>query len=151
MRRLRRVAARYGTEPRFLLASATIANPLELAERLTGLDQMTLVDVDGAPAAQRTVAMWNPPLTDELLGTRASVLAEAAELLEGLVLEGARTICFMKSRRGVELILRLTVDRLASSDRPELAELVVPYRAGYTPQQRRELERRTRPGRLSRG
>jgi len=146
MRRLRRVAARYGTEPRFLLASATIANPLELAERLTGLDQMTLVDVDGAPAAQRTVAMWNPPLTDELLGTRASVLAEAAELLEGLVLEGARTICFMKSRRGVELILRLTVDRLASSDRPELAELVVPYRAGYTPQQRRELERRLTAG-----
>ena len=74
------------------------------------------------------------------------MLAEAAELLEGLVLEGARTICFMKSRRGVELILRLTVDRLASSDRPELAELVVPYRAGYTPQQRRELERRLTAG-----
>jgi DEAD/DEAH box helicase domain-containing protein len=148
LRRLRRLAARYGTEPRFLLASATIANPLELAERLTGLDQMTLVDVDGAPAAQRTVAMWNPPLVDELLGTRASVLAEAAELLERLVLEGARTICFMKSRRGVELILRLAVDRLRSSDRPELAELVVPYRAGYTPQQRRELERRLTAGEL---
>jgi DEAD/DEAH box helicase domain-containing protein len=148
LRRLRRIAAGYGTEPRFLLASATIANPLELAERLTGLEQMTLIDVDGAPAAERTVAMWNPPLVDEQLGARASVLAEAAELVERLVLEGARTICFMKSRRGVELILRLVVDRLKSSDRPELAELVVPYRAGYTPQQRRELERRLTAGEL---
>jgi DEAD/DEAH box helicase domain-containing protein len=148
LRRLRRLAARYGTEPRFLLASATIANPLELAERLTGLDHMTLIDTDAAPTAQRTVAMWNPPLVDEQLGLRASVLAEAAELVERLVLEGARTICFMKSRRGVELILRLAVDRLKSSDRPDLAERIAPYRAGYTPQQRRELERRLTAGEL---
>ena len=148
LRRLRRLAARYGTEPRFLLTSATIANPLELAERLTGLEGMTLIDSDAAPTAQRTVAMWNPPLLDELLGTRASALAEAAELLERLVLEGARTICFMKSRRGVELILRHAVDRLKSSDRPELAERIAPYRAGYTPQQRRELERRLTSGEL---
>jgi DEAD/DEAH box helicase domain-containing protein len=148
LRRLRRLAARYGTEPRFLLTSATIANPRELAERLTGLEDMTVLDSDGAPAAGRTVAMWNPPLVDEQLGTRASVLAEAAEMLERLVLEGARTICFMKSRRGVELILRLTVDRLRSSDRPELAERIAPYRAGYTPQQRRELERRLTTGEL---
>ena len=148
LRRLRRLAARYGTEPRFLLASATIANPVELAERLTGLEGITLIDTDTAPTAQRTVAMWNPPLLDEALGRRGSPLAEAAELLERLVLEGARTICFMKSRRGVELILRHTVDRLKSSDRPELAELVVPYRAGYTSQQRRELERRLMSGEL---
>jgi DEAD/DEAH box helicase domain-containing protein len=148
LRRLRRIAARYGTEPRFLLTSATIANPRELAQRLTGLEEMAVIDVDGAPAAERTVAMWNPPLIDEALGLRASVLAEAAELLERLVLEGARTICFMKSRRGVELILRLTVDRLRSSDRPELAERIAPYRAGYTPQQRRELERRLTEGEL---
>ena len=148
LRRLRRLAARYGTEPRFLLASATIANPVELAERLTGLENMTLIDTDAASAAQRTVAMWNPPLLDEELGTRASVLAEAAELLERLVLEGARTICFMKSRRGVELILRHAVDRLRSSGRPELAERIVPYRAGYTSQQRRELERRLTSGEL---
>jgi DEAD/DEAH box helicase domain-containing protein len=148
LRRLRRIAARYGTEPRFLLTSATIANPRELAQRLTGLEEMAVIDVDGAPAAERTVAMWNPPLIDEALGLRASVLAEAAELLERLVLEGARTICFMKSRRGVELILRLTVDRLRSSDRPELADRIAPYRAGYTPQQRRELERRLTEGEL---
>ena len=148
LRRLRRLAARYGTEPHFLLASATIANPIELAERLTGLEGITLVDTDTAPAAQRTVAMWNPPLLDEQLGQRASVLAEAAELLERLVLEGARTICFMKSRRGVELILRHTVDRLKSSGRPDLADRIVPYRAGYTSQQRRELERRLTSGEL---
>jgi len=148
LRRLRRLAAVYGSQPHFLMTSATIANPLELAERLTGLDDITVIDADGAPSAQRTVAMWNPPLVDELLGTRASVLAEAAELLERLVLEGARTICFMKSRRGVELILRLAVDRLKSTGRPELAERIAPYRAGYTPQQRRELERRLTTGEL---
>ena len=148
LRRLRRIAARYGTAPRFLLASATIANPVELAERLTGLEEMTLIDVDAAPAAERTVVMWNPPLLDEALGLRASALGEAAELLERLVLEGSRTICFMNSRRGVELILRMAVDRLKSSDRPELAERIVPYRGGYTPQQRRELERRLTSGEL---
>jgi len=79
LRRLRRVAARYGTEPRFLLASATIANPLELAERLTGLDEITLIGTDTAPTAQRTVAMWNPPLLDEQLGRRASPCSRARE------------------------------------------------------------------------
>ena len=72
LRRLRRIAAIHGTEPRFLLASATIANPVELAERLTGLDDFALIDRDGAPAAERHVAMWNPPLLDEALGVRAS-------------------------------------------------------------------------------
>jgi DEAD/DEAH box helicase domain-containing protein len=148
LRRLRRLAAGYGSAPHFLLASATIANPVELAERLTGLGEIALIDSDAAPVAERTVAMWNPPLLDAQLGVRASPLAEAAELLERLVLDGARTICFMKSRKGVELIVRHTVDRLRSSERPELAERIVPYRAGYTPQQRRELERRLTAGEL---
>ena len=89
--------------------------------------------------------MWNPPLTDEALGARRSALAEAAELLARLVRDGARTICFMKSRKGVELLSRLVKTTCEQTD-PELAELVAPYRAGYTPQQRRELE-----GRLMRG
>ena len=80
LRRLRRVASAYGTTPRFLLASATIANPVELAERLTGLDDVQLVDEDASPGARRQIAMWNPPLEDEALQTRRSVLAEAAEL-----------------------------------------------------------------------
>ncbi len=145
LRRLRRIAAAYGTEPRFLLTSATIANPLELAERLTGLEDVRLIDDDGSPAPRRQIAVWNPPLTDEALGTRASALGEAAELLARLVRDGARAICFMKSRKGVEVLSRLVKQDLEDSH-PELAELVVPYRAGYTAQQRRELE-----GRLTRG
>ena len=141
LRRLRRIANAYGTEPRFLLASATIANPVDLAQRLTGLEEIALVDRDGAPGARREIAMWNPPLTDEALGTRRSALAEAAEIVGALASNGARTICFIKSRRAVELVARM----VALAD-PELADLVVPYRAGYTPQQRRELE-----GRLMRG
>ncbi|MGH2841850.1 MAG: DEAD/DEAH box helicase, partial [Solirubrobacteraceae bacterium] len=84
LRRLRRIAGAYGTEPRFLLASATIANPVELAERLTGLEEIGLVDRDGAPGASREIAMWNPPLTDEALGTRRSPLGEAAEIVAAL-------------------------------------------------------------------
>ncbi|HEV3046277.1 MAG TPA: DEAD/DEAH box helicase [Solirubrobacteraceae bacterium] len=145
LRRLRRIAATYGNEPRFLLASATIANPVELAERLTGMDDVRLIDRDGSPAPRRRMALWNPPTTDEALGTRRSALGEAAELLATLVREGARSICFMKSRKGVEVLSRLVKEDLQSTH-PELAARVEPYRAGYTPQQRRELE-----GRLMRG
>jgi DEAD/DEAH box helicase domain-containing protein len=144
LRRLRRAAAIHGTEPRFLLTSATIANPIELAERLTGLTDFNLVDQDTAPKAARRVAMWNPPLLDEQLGLRASALYEAAEVFSRLISSGARTICFMKSRKGVELILRHAVDRLD----PELAERIAPYRAGYTPAQRHEIERRLTSGEL---
>jgi DEAD/DEAH box helicase domain-containing protein len=145
LRRLRRVAAAYGTEPRFLLTSATIANPVELAERLTGLAEVGLIERDGSPAPERRIAMWNPPLTDEALGARRSALGEAAELLARLVRDGVRTICFMNSRKGVEVLSRLVKQDLKDTD-PELAELVAPYRAGYTAEQRRELE-----GRLTRG
>jgi DEAD/DEAH box helicase domain-containing protein len=148
LRRLRRVADAYGTAPRFLLASATVANPGELAERLTGLDDVTVIDRDGAPGARRTVAMWNPPITDEKLATRRSSLAEAADLLAELVVEGARTIVFMKSRKAVELMARFAVLELENRGRADLAERIAPYRAGYTPQQRRELERRLVEGEL---
>jgi DEAD/DEAH box helicase domain-containing protein len=148
LRRLRRIAAAYGTEPRFLLASATIANPAELAERLTGLPEITQIDRDGSPGSKRTVAMWNPPIVDEQLATRRSPLAEAADLLADLVGQGARTIVFMKSRKAVELIARFAQLALEDSGRGELAERIAPYRAGYTPQQRRELERRLVDGEL---
>ncbi len=140
LRRARRIANAYGTEPRILLASATIANPVELAERLTGLEGVRLVDRDGSPAARREIAMWNPPLVDEATGARRSALGEAADLLVDLVRGGARTICFLKSRKGVELVARLVRDALADDD--DLADRVAPYRAGYTAQQRREIEER---------
>src|SRR5215204_2145725 len=148
LRRLRRIAAAYGTEPRFLLASATIANPGELAERLTGLDDMTVIERDGSPGAKKTIAMWNPPIVDAQLATRRSALAEAADLLAELVGQGARTIVFMKSLKAVELIARFTQLALEEAGRGELAERIAPYRAGYTAQQRRELERRLVAGEL---
>jgi DEAD/DEAH box helicase domain-containing protein len=144
LRRLRRAAAIHGTAPRFLLTSATIANPIDLAQTLTGLDDFALVDADGAPRADRRIAMWNPPLLDEKLGVRASALYEAAEVFSELIAKGARTICFMKSRKGVELILRHSRDRLPA----ELAERIEPYRAGYTTAQRHEIERKLTNGEL---
>ena len=147
LRRLRRVARRYGAEPRFVLASATIANPLELAEGLVG-EPFRLVDSDGAPRAPRRIGMWNPPVIDPRSMTRRSVLSEAAELLADLVGEGMRTICFLRSRRGIELIQRFTRMRLEELGRPQLAERIAPYRAGYTPQQRREIEARLAGGDL---
>ncbi len=147
LRRLRRLARAYGAEPRFVLTSATIANPRELGEALTGLE-MLLVDRDGAPHAERQVVMWNPPLVDEQLGKRASALGEAARLLAELVAREVRTICFLKSRRGVELIQRFATQRLEDMGHADLAERIAPYRAGYTPTQRREIERRLAEGDL---
>jgi len=88
--------------------------------------------------------MWNPPLLDESLGVRGSTLYEAAEVFSELISAGARTICFMKSRKGVELILRHAVDRLD----PELANRVAPYRAVYTPAQRQDIPKRLTSGEL---
>jgi DEAD/DEAH box helicase domain-containing protein len=144
LRRLRRLAHVYGAEPRFLLASATIANPGELAHALLGVDA-TVVDDDGAPRAERTIALWNPPLLDEELGQRASALGEASRLLAELVERERRTLAFGKSRKAAELVHRFTVERLG--DR-ELAKRLSPYRAGYTPAQRREIERRLVEGEL---
>ena len=147
LRRLRRVASLYGASPRFVLASATIANPVELAERLVG-EPFRLVDSDGAPRAGRRIGIWNPPVIDPRSMTRRSVLSEAAELLADLVGEGVRTICFLRSRRGIELIQRFAGARLEELGRPQLAERIAPYRAGYTPQQRREIEARLAAGEL---
>jgi len=147
LRRLRRLARAYGREPRFLLASATIANPVELAERLVGTE-FELVDDDGAPRAGREIAMWNPPLIDKKSGTRRSALSEAADLLAELVTHEVRTICFLKSRRGIELIQRFARENLERRGKPELARRIAPYRGGYTPQQRREIEARLAAGEL---
>ncbi|TML56539.1 MAG: DEAD/DEAH box helicase [Actinobacteria bacterium] len=141
LRRLRRLARVYGAEPQFLLASATIANPGELALGLIGAET-TVIGDDGAPRAERTVALWNPPLTDEELGLRASALGEASRLMADLVSQGLRTLCFAKSRRAAELIHRFTAQRLGDDSR------LSPYRAGYTPAQRREIERRLLEGEL---
>jgi DEAD/DEAH box helicase domain-containing protein len=148
LRRLRRVADAYGTAPRFVMASATIANPEELAQRLTGLDEFSVIDEDGSPGNHRTIAMWNPPITDEKLAIRRSALAEAADLLAELVAQGARTIVFMKSRKAVELMAKFATLALEDMGQGQLAQRIAPYRAGYTPQQRREIEHRLVEGDL---
>ncbi|MDX6607628.1 MAG: box helicase protein [Solirubrobacterales bacterium] len=147
LRRLRRVARIYGSEPRFVLASATIANPGELAERLTGLP-FELLDDDGAPRAGREIGMWNPPVIEQRTMTRRSPVSEAADLLVELVSRGVRTICFMRSRRGIELINRFASMKLVEEGKADLADRIAPYRAGYTPQQRREIESQLSSGEL---
>ena len=143
LRRLRRLAAVYGADPQFLLASATIANPGELAKALTGLEA-TVVSGDSAPRAERTIVLWNPPVTDEELNLRASALGEGARLLAELVERGLRTLCFAKSRKAAELIHRFALERLGR----EYEDRLSPYRAGYTPAQRRDIERRLAAGEL---
>jgi DEAD/DEAH box helicase domain-containing protein len=143
LRRLRRLARVYGAEPQLVLTSATIANAGELALSLTG-ERATVVERDTSPRAEREVVIWNPPLLDPELGLRASPLGEAARLLSQLTSRGLRTICFAKSRKAAELIHRFTVERLDAATASRLA----PYRAGYTPEQRREIERRLVEGEL---
>jgi DEAD/DEAH box helicase domain-containing protein len=143
LRRLRRLARVYDADPQFLLATATIANPVELAASLAGIDAAG-VDLDAAPRAERTIALWNPELLDVELGLRASALGEASRLMAGLVSRGLRTICFAKSRKAAELIHRFTVQRVDA----ETGKRLAPYRAGYTPAQRRDIERRLVEGEL---
>jgi len=143
LRRLRRLARVYDAEPQLLLASATIANAAELALALTG-QPATVVERDSSPKAEREVIVWNPPLLDPELGQRASALGEASRLMSQLTTRGLRTICFAKSRKAAELIHRFTAERVD----PATAARLAPYRAGYTPEQRRDIERRLVDGEL---
>lgn len=150
LRRLRRICAFYGATPQFVLASATMADPADVAGRLTGLD-VVAIDDDASPRPARTVALWQPPLinagSDEAEQVRRSVTAEAADLLADLVVERTRTLVFVRSRRGAELVAGATQDLLAEVD-PSLPAHVATYRGGYLPEERRELEARLRSGDL---
>jgi DEAD/DEAH box helicase domain-containing protein len=143
LRRLRRLARAYDSEPQFVLASATIANPGELAQALLG-EPARVIEGDAAPKPERTVALWNPELLDPELGIRASALTDASRLLAGFASRGLRTICFAKSRKAAELVHRFATDRVDGATAKRLA----PYRAGYTPGQRREIEQRLVAGDL---
>jgi DEAD/DEAH box helicase domain-containing protein len=143
LRRLRRLARAYDSEPQFVLASATIANPAALAESLLGAPAR-VIEGDAAPRPERTVALWNPELVDPELGLRASSLGDASRLLAGFTSRGLRTICFAKSRKAAELIHRFAAERVDAATAKRLA----PYRAGYTPAQRREIEQRLVSGDL---
>jgi len=137
IRRLRRIAAHYGARPTFVFASATIGNPADLANRLSGLD-VEVVEGDDSPTGDRVVAMWNPPLEDPEKGTRRSSMAETTDLFVDLVRRHQHTIVFARSRKATELIYRWAVDRLDD----DLKNRVAPYRSGYTASDRRETEAR---------
>ncbi|WP_072690141.1 DEAD/DEAH box helicase [Rhodococcus marinonascens] len=143
LRRLRRIAARYGADPVFVLASATTADPGAAAARLIGAPCAEVVE-DGSPRGPKTVALWEPPLVRESTGengspVRRSAVAEAARIMADLIVEGARTLTFVRSRRGAELAA-MTTKRLLGGVDSELASRVASYRAGYLAEDRRELE-----------
>ncbi len=133
LRRLERIAREHGATPRFILLSATIGNPAELGERLTGRP-MTLVDENGAPRAEKHVMLLNP---------WDSAAYTASQLLEAAVKRGLRTIVYTQSRKTTELINLWTSPRLG-----DLADKLSSYRAGFLPEERREIEHNLSTGRL---
>ena len=143
LRRLRRLCRHYGSDPVFVFCSATIGRPGELAGQLVGT-KVTEVTDDGSPQAERLVALWNPPLVDELTGVRRSTIAETAGLTAELIGRGHRTVSFCRSRRSIEAVSAAVRERLD----PAMAAVVEPYRAGYLPAERREIERRLFSGEL---
>ncbi|GGK60598.1 DEAD/DEAH box helicase [Nocardia camponoti] len=140
LRRLRRLAAFYGADPVFIFCSATNADPGAAASRLIGAP-VYAVTHDGAPRGARTVALWEPPLTTAASGipVRRTATSEASKIMASLVDEGARTLTFVRSRRGAELIA-LESRRLLAETSPDQVEKVAAYRAGYLAEDRRELE-----------
>ena len=150
LRRLRRVCVRYGSSPVFVLASATVCDPAASAERLVGMP-VVAVTGDSCPRGELAFGLWEPPLT-QMCGengapVRRSVHAETADLLTDLVVDGRRTIAFVRSRRGAEtvaLVTRAALDEV----QPGLGARVAAYRAGYLPEERRALEADLQSGRL---
>ena len=147
LRRLERVVAHHGGEFRAVLCSATIRNPGELANGLTGRG-VTVVDDDGAPRGEKHFVFWNPPYADETRIERRSSNVEGCSLFTTLIANGAQAIAFTKSRVAAELVYRYARERL---DRvaPGLGESVRPYRGGYLPEDRRAIERALFSGELS--
>ncbi|WP_443089288.1 DEAD/DEAH box helicase [Yinghuangia sp. ASG 101] len=153
IRRLRRVCRRYGSDPVFILASATVSDPAGAAARLIGErpDDFAAVTDDGSPRGALTFALWEPPLT-ELTGERGAPVrrtatAEAADLLTDLVIDGVRTVAFVRSRRGAEVVRVMARDQLERVD-AGLADRVATYRSGYLADERRQLEQALHDGRL---
>ncbi len=167
IRRLKRVAHFYGSYPQFILTSATIGNPQELAARLIEAP-VELIDQDGSSRGERHFLLYNPPVIDEALGLRKSSLMESVRLAQDLLAAHVQSVIFARSRRSVEMMLTyLQDDRQASSSRPQLtsdSRISTPnsrlpnsrllnspirgYRSGYLPSQRREIEQGLRSGTL---
>ena len=145
LRRLRRIAAHYGSDPVFLACSATIANPAQHAEALIG-DKVELVSESGAPRGERHFVLYNPPVVNRDLGLRANALEESRRLSD-LVSGGAvQTIYFARSRQNVEVLTKYLKDR--NKDRGFDPDAVCAYRGGYLPKLRRTIERGLRTGEI---
>ena len=148
LRRLLRMCKHYGSAPQIICCSATIANPVELSGRLTGR-KMTLIDDDGSPRGRKYFALWNPPFLADDNVSRRSANIEATELLVELVRRRAQTILFGKARIVVELIYKYATESLsASPGEADLAKRIRPYRGGYLPNERREIEKKLFAGQL---
>ena len=151
LRRLRRICRRYGADPVFVLASATVADPAGAASRLVGAP-VTAVTEDGSPRPGATFALWEPPLTERTgehgAPLRRSAASDAAALLADLVERGARTLAFVRSRRSAESVAEQARRLLADRGRADLVSRVDSYRGGYLPEERRELERALSAGDL---
>jgi DEAD/DEAH box helicase domain-containing protein len=146
IRRLMRICEFYGSKPQFICCSATIANPAELASRITGTD-VDLVDNNGAPSGKRHIIFYNPPLVNRELGIRKSSTLEAKLLAEMLVRNDIQTIVFARSRLIVEVLV--TYLKEAFKNRIEGESRIRGYRGGYLPNLRREIERGLRDGSIT--
>ncbi|MDY6918372.1 MAG: DEAD/DEAH box helicase [Chloroflexota bacterium] len=146
LRRLRRVCDLYGAKPQFVCSSATIANAREHIERMVGLP-FEVVDIDGSPYGGKDFVLWNPPIIDRARSARRSANSEATFLFTELVGESFRTIAFARTRKLTELIYIYAREQLAAGN-GALADRIRPYRAGYLPEERREIERRLFDGTL---
>src|SRR5580698_1017285 len=138
LRRLKRVCEFYGSSPQFICCSATIANPRELAETLSGRP-FELVEQNGAPAGEKYVVFYNPPVVNRALGIRRSYLNETRRIARELIDRGQQTLVFANSRLATELLLTYLKD-----DHPSVRG----YRGGYLPKERREIERKLRDGEI---
>ena len=144
-RRLRRVCRFYGSEPRFLLASATIANPQELAERLIESPvHLVPPELDGSPRAEKHVLIYNPPVIDPALGIRRAYTLEATRLAARFLEHAVQTAVFARARRTTEVLLGYVRDAVAQAGGD--AEAIRGYRGGYLPLERRAIERGLRDG-----
>ena len=145
LRRLMRLCAFYNSHPQFILCSATIANPQELAETLTGRP-IELIDDNGAPMGARHFVFYNPPVVNRQLGIRKGVLPETRNIASMLLKNGIQTITFCRSRLQVEVLTRYLKDMVR--DPLGNAGKVRGYRGGYLPTQRREIEKGLRAGQI---
>ena len=145
LRRLRRIAQFYGREPQFICCSATIANPGELAGRLLEAD-VEVLNANGAPAGEKTFVFYNPPVVNRALGIRRSYINETSRVAQEFLKHDLQTMVFANSRLHTEILL--TYLQHANPQPPGKVETIRGYRGGYLPNERREIERGLRDGKI---